>query len=187
MTPPIPRLALADGDANRAAIQHSGELTWREFPSLVDRVKRLLAAEGVAPARRHRVFSTFVEMAYNVLHHGQRAEPREGEPWRRVPAHVALGHEAAGVWIATANLVGTLEAAALERRLRALRAMSAEELRVEYRDELARAVQRAGDTPGAGGGLGLLTIARDAARPLEFEFVPAAERDGAMFRLKVVI
>jgi hypothetical protein len=167
------------------AIHHSGELTWRDFPALAERVKRHLASQGLASAHRHRVFSTFVEMTYNVLNHGLAAEPRPGDPGRRVQAELALGSQDGLVWIASENRVRAGEAPALEHRVRALRAMGPETLRATYRQQVVQGGERG--ALGTGGGLGLLTIARDAARPVEFALVPAAATDAFLFRLKVVV
>lgn len=181
----LPLLAQPGGDA-RPDLHHAGDLSWRDFSKLVDQAKAHLAAQTMPPARRHRVFSTFVEMAYNVLHHAVRSAPKASEPWRLVKAEIALGHAGGAVWIATANLVDAREVPALERRVRAIRAMAPEELRAAYRDQLSRAGERAGSAgAGPGGGLGLLTIARDSALPIEFSFAPATADGGALFSLKV--
>jgi hypothetical protein len=169
------------------SVEFTGELSWREFPALAKRVKEYLATERLAPSQGRRAFSSFVEMTYNVLHHGVPAAPRPGDPGRRVPVRVALGVRDGLVWIVTANLVSAGEGSELESHLLAAAGLGADRVRAAYRDVIVRAGERAGSGPGHKGGLGLLTLARDAAQPLEFEIVPSAVLETALFRLKVTI
>lgn len=187
MALPLPRELFASSGEPAPSFEHVGELSWSDFPALAKRVKALLAAERLEASQGRRAFSSFVEMTYNVMNHGVPAEPRAGEPGRRVPARVALGVHDGLAWIATANLVSAGAAPELERCLQALAAIDADRIHAVYRDVLVRTGDGGRQRPGRMGGLGLLTLARDAALPMEFEIAPAAGLAAALFRLKVTV
>ncbi|MNT96692.1 hypothetical protein D3C72_2388500 [compost metagenome] len=77
----------------------------------------------------------------------------------------------------------------LTDKLDALRAMSLEEIKQSYREQLRNPDHSATDTLSKGAGLGLLTIARDASAPLEYSFAPSPDNEGrtALFHVKARI
>lgn len=186
LAPALLQPLLAGGAPAGASVEHAGELSWRDFPALAHRVKAHLAAGTLAPNQGRRAFSAFVEVVYNVLHHGLAADETPGDPGRRVPARIALGTRDGLIWIAAANLVPAEAAPELERRLRGLAANDPERAHRDYRDALVRTGARAGTAPGREGGLGLLTLARDAARPIQFELAPVGG-GAVLFRLEVTV
>jgi len=175
--------------ASKPMFRHAGELSWQDFPKLAARLRERLASEQLNSSQRQKAFSVFVEVTYNVLHYAKpaRREAGSSEQARQVFAEIALGMEGSAVWIQAANLVTTRQAADLEERLATLRALSSEQARALYRDQLTRGEGGSRSADSKGGGLGLLTVAREACRPLDYTIFPTASGDAAWFRLKVFI
>jgi hypothetical protein len=82
-----------------------------------------------------------------------------------------------------ANPVQAEIADRLREKLEHLRTLTIDEIKREYKETLRA------ETPeeSKGAGLGLLTMARDASEPLEFEFTPAGRDGNIMFCLKATI
>jgi hypothetical protein len=129
-----------------------------------------------------QVFSTFVEMAHNVLHYAAAtaADPPSDEaaPARR--GTIAIGDGGDHHWVASANDVRTEEVPPIRDRLESIERMSGVELREAYVRQLQNDAHESENPLSRGAGLGLLTIARAARRPLEHAFLPVPESNGAL-------
>ena len=173
-----------------AGFRHQGQILWRDFPQIAQGVRQWLDAEGVRAAHRRKVFSTFVEMTYNVLHH---AAPGPRDPLavmsgRTVMATVALASEGPEIWVATENLIKPEQVAGLAERLSRLAVLGPDEVRALYRERVTAGSALPGPPPGNNAGLGLLTIARDAARPLQYSLAPGrAPGDLTTFSLRAYV
>jgi len=176
--------------AGEACFRYQGLILWRDFPEIAQDVRRWLDDKRVGGSHRRKVFSAFVEMTYNVLHHAAPTVrgPLGGGAGRSVLATLALGLEGPEVWVATENLVEPDRAGALAERLTRLVGLLPVEARLLYRDRVAAGTGHPGPTAGNNAGLGLLTVARDAARPLEYSLVPGeAPGELTTFSLKVYV
>lgn len=140
------------------------------------------AANGI----RRRLFSIFVELAQNVVHYSAETlsdqaavdrEIRRGAIW--------IGEQDGRFFVVCANPVERRAVGRIRQKLEPLRAMTVDEIRSRYREQL-RSAPQAGSK---GAGLGFLTVARDASQPIEFDFVDAygADDPTSLFYLKAII
>ncbi|WP_077036214.1 SiaB family protein kinase [Pelomonas sp. KK5] len=155
--------------------------------AMAEAVRLRLEQSGAAGPIRRRLFSCFVEMAQNIIHYSADAltPPKQDDKELR-HGSVCIGVDEEGrYFLLCANPVAADVAGMLRERLEALRRMTLEEIKASYREQL-RNETTPEDSKGAG--LGLLTMARDASEPLEFEFQTTNEEAAtAMFILKTTI
>lgn len=187
---------------------YSGEFTPAVVAAAADSLKQRLATEDASGPAKRKLFSTFVEMAHNILHYAvppedgaapvaaDDAAPAAPGPKGAIGVGKDLpgeGQEAeatpAQYWIVCSNAVDIAHVPRLTDKLDALRAMSLEEIKQSYREQLRNPDHATNDTLSKGAGLGLLTIARDASAPLEYSFVPSADTEArtALFHVKARI
>lgn len=168
----------------------SGDLNQAILAALGEALRHRLEAQGVAGPVRRKLFSTFIEMAQNVIHY---AAPDEGEAARPEETHkrasLALGTEGQDFWIVCGNLVEVDYIPRISGRLTELRALSLPEIKARYRDQMANDDHGNQDGTSKGAGLGFLTIARDSKSPIEFSFAsdPASGGSRAFFIIKAVV
>ena len=165
-----------------------------------EQLKSRLDSEGVKGPVKRKVFSTFVEMAQNVMHYGS-PEPDSAGDADAKPGAVAMGIEEVTAdaalaqaserrhWIVCANLVTVQAIPRISEKLQALQRMTLEEIKESYKRQLLNDDHSKNDQISKGAGLGLLTIARDSKAPLEFSFSSAenGDTDHAYFFVKAVI
>ena len=158
---------------------YAGEFTPPVIAAAADSLKARLATEDASGPAKRKLFSTFVEMAQNILHYaattpaddGSAPAPRGAIGVGREDAADAAGH----YWIVCSNAVDVDYVPRLADKLNAVRAMSLEEIKQSYREQLRNPTHGADDPISKGAGLGLLTIARDASAPLEYSFASTAD------------
>ncbi len=183
---------------------YAGEFTPAVVAAAADSLKQRLATEDASGPAKRKLFSTFVEMAHNILHY---AVPPDDDALpaaaaadapapkgaigvgKDLPADVQASEAPAQYWIVCSNAVDAAHVPRLTDKLDALRAMSLEEIKQSYREQLRNPDHSATDTLSKGAGLGLLTIARDASAPLEYSFAPSPDNEGrtALFHVKARI
>ena len=169
-----------------------GEFTAPMVSAAADTLKARLATEDASGPAKRKVFSTFVEMAQNILHY---AAPSPGDGAQASPrGAIAVGRLAEGstdgqYWLVCRHPVTVEHVARLTDKLTALRAMSLEEIKQSYREQLRNDAHTSTDTQSCGAGLGLLTMARDASAPLEFSFASTSDPHDrtALFHVKARI
>jgi hypothetical protein len=146
---------------------YTGYFSQNIIAAIAEAVKKRIEHMGAEGATRRKLFSSFVEMAQNIMRHGA----------------VCVSNNNGRYFLHCANPVNAEVADRLRLKLSHLRSLTINEIKQEYRDTLRS------ETPvdSKGAGLGLLTVARDASEPLEFDFSPA-DADGNMrFYLKATI
>ncbi|WP_119965393.1 SiaB family protein kinase [Simplicispira lacusdiani] len=167
---------------------YTGEFSPPVIAAAADSLKTRLAAEGASGPATRKLFSTFVEMAHNILHY---AAPADDGSAATPHGTIAIGREdgqdsAGHYWIVCSNPVDLVYVERLSSKLDAVRAMSLEQIKQSYREQLRNSEHRSTDAVSKGAGLGLLTIARDASAPLEYSFSPATDPSGrtTLFHVK---
>lgn len=185
---------------------YAGEFTPAVVAAAADSLKQRLATEDASGLAKRKLFSTFVEMAHNILHYAVPPEDDALEPaaadvpaapapkgaigvGKDLPAAALEGDGPPQYWIVCSNAVDIAHVPRLTDKLDALRAMSLEEIKQSYREQLRNPDHSTTDTLSKGAGLGLLTIARDASAPLEYSFAPSPDAEGrtALFHVKARI
>lgn len=145
-----------------------------------------LSERNAAPALQRRIFSTFVEMTQNVLHY---AAPEVIDGEEHIVGMIAVGAEGNRFWVLCGNRVKSEHVPRLIEKLNAVRNMSSEQIRAAYKDQLRNDQHSQEDEISKGAGLGLLTIARDSATPIEYslETHHASSQDSTLFELRSTI
>ncbi len=154
--------------------------------AMAEAVKLQLEVAGVAGPTRRKLFSSFVEMAQNIVHYSADSlNPASRDDGELRHGSVYIRRESDGRFLLLcANPVEQEVADDLRGKLETLRGMTLDEIKLAYRQTL-RAEKPEGSK---GAGIGLLTVARDASEPLEFDF-DAADGVGQtpVFYLKAAI
>lgn len=136
--------------------------------AMAEAVKLQLEVAGVAGPTRRKLFSSFVEMAQNIIHYSAVSlTPQRQDDGELRHGSVCIRRESDGSFLLLcANPVKQEVAHDLRSKLDTLRKMTLEEIKQAYRQSLRD------ETPAGskGAGIGLLTVARDAREPLEFDF-----------------
>ncbi|WP_028536746.1 SiaB family protein kinase [Paludibacterium yongneupense] len=149
--------------------------------ALRQRLNNHLDASNVA---RRRLFSTFVELAQNVVHYSaEHLTPMNASNHEIRRGAVWVGERDGRFFVVCANPLQRSEQERMREKLEPLRQMSNEEIKSRYREQ--RHLDSEAQSKGAG--LGFLTVARDASEPIEFEFVDNGDSENIMFYLKATI
>jgi hypothetical protein len=152
--------------------------------AMADVVKLQLEVAGVPASTRRKLFSSFVEMAQNIIHYSADSlTPSAVDNGELRHGSVCIRREMDGSFLLLcANPIKPSMAEDLRQKLNALRSMTLEEIKQAYRQTL-REVTPEGSK---GAGMGFLTVARDAREPLEFDF-DANSGGSPVFYLKATI
>ena len=165
---------------------YEGYFSQTIIAAVADAVKLRTEYVGATNATRRKLFSSFIEMTQNIIHYSVDAyAQRNDDGFDNEIRHgsICISTEDEHFHLHCANPVHAEVARQLREKLEHLRSLTIEEIKREYK-EMLRA-ETSADSKGAG--LGLLTVARDASAPLEFEFKPIADSDNVLFYLKATI
>ncbi len=122
-------------------------------------LRNYLAAENIAKAAVLDVFAVYIELAQNVRNYIAVREINQGEAAASI---ITIARWNEGYAISSGNMVLHEDAAPLCNRIKEISAMTPEELKRSYKEQMRRDV-----SPGAlGAGLGLLEIARHSSAPM---------------------
>jgi hypothetical protein len=152
--------------------------------AMAESVRLQLEKSDAAPSKRRKIFSSFVEMAQNITHYSlDSLTPSEQRDEQLRQGSVCIGRDGDHYFLLCANPIAVDNVELLRQRIEPLGSMSVDEIKRLYRESLRE------ETPegSKGGGLGFLTLARDASSPLEFSFAPCGRTDAVMFFIKATI
>jgi hypothetical protein len=122
-------------------------------------LRNYLAAENIAKAAVLDVFAVYIELAQNVRNYITVREINQGEAAASI---ITIARWNDGYAISSGNMVLQGDAAPLCSRIKEISAMTPEELKRSYKEQMRRDV-----SPGSlGAGLGLLEIARHSSSPM---------------------
>ena len=163
---------------------YNGYLSQPIVSAMGEALRSKLEVEDASAKTARRVFSAFVEMMQNIIHYANADDDQAGDT---IPfGNVAVGRQHDSYYIVSGNSVANLHVDRLSAKLDAIRAMSNEEIKAEYKRQLRADEQ---DDNSQGAGLGFLTVARDASQPIEYLFEPFPGAAGSLsfFYLKATI
>jgi len=165
---------------------YEGYFSQTIIAAVADAVKMRIERTGAEGTTRRKLFSTFIEMTQNIIHYSVDAYTRDDSAsFNNEIRHgsIYISAEGGRYHLHCANPVHTDMAALLQQKLEHLRTLSDDDIKREYRKSL-----RNDTMPNSkGAGLGLLTVARDASEPLEFDFIPIPESENVLFYMKATI
>lgn len=165
---------------------YEGYFSQAIIAAVADAVKMRIERSGAAGATRRKLFSTFIEMTQNIIHYSVDAYASDDSPgFNNEIRHgsVYISAENGHYHLHCANPVDMRVADELRQKLERLRTLSGDDIKREYKESLRG--DNAADSKGAG--LGLLTVARDASEPLEFDFIPIPGSENVLFYMKATI
>ncbi|MDR3411704.1 MAG: SiaB family protein kinase [Formivibrio sp.] len=151
--------------------------------AMAETVRLHLEKSGASGATRRKLFSTFVEMAQNIVHYSASSLTAPDQIDEVRHGSVCIGRRENKYFLLCANPVHVGDTDKLRKRLEPLRTMTLDEIKRAYKESLL--AESPADSKGAD--LGFLTVARDASEPIEFEFRSGEPSDMAMFYLKAII
>ena len=151
--------------------------------AMAETVRLHLEKNGVAGTTRRKLFSTFIEMAQNIIHYSASSLTAADQADEVRHGSVCIGRHGDKFFLLCANPVHAEEIGKLRMRLEPLHSMTLDEIKRAYKESLR--AENPADSKGAD--LGLLTVARDASEPLDYEFRDGESSDSAMFYLKAII
>lgn len=168
---------------NGILFYYTGEFSQNVIGAMSDSLKQQLDSVGVSGPARRKVFSTFVEMAQNIMHYADGEAVAAG----RLGA-LAVGRHEERFFVMCGNPVKIEHVERIRNKLEPLRIMNLDEIKAAYRQQL-RNDEHDKDAISRGAGLGFLTVARESAEPLEYQIVFSSQRnDGhAEFYLRATI
>ena len=148
-----------------------------------DTLKQRLDAAGVSGPMRRKVFSTFIEMAQNIMHYADEPTAKGC----KVGA-LAIGQkEDKRYWIVSGNPVRIEHVERIKSKVEPLRTMTIDEIKTAYREQL-RNDEHEKDGLSRGAGLGFLTVAREASEPIDYQIVYRSDQhEYAEFYLRAAI
>ena len=147
---------------------------------------RLESANINYPTQR-RLLSSFIEMGQNVVHYSADSltavDASENEVRFGVLTICREGEDGQFTLTCT-NPVSQRIKDKLQGKLEVLATLSVDEIKSLYR----KALRAEGEEDSKGGGIGLLTLARDSSNPIEFSFVESPDNpEHQMFTLSVTV
>ncbi|MDU4959557.1 MAG: SiaB family protein kinase [Sporomusaceae bacterium] len=130
----------------------------------------------------HNVFSVYIEQAQNIKRYFRRQAVNDASRdliRRAFESIIVIGRQEDRFFVCSGNLVRKDDVDGLRQRLDHVNSLSKEQLKQYYKETL-----RQKSPPGDNAGLGIIDMARKAAVPLEYLFMPRDE-EHAFFTLKV--
>lgn len=174
---------IAHARSEGVVFYHSGNLDEETVASIGALLRRRLQEEGVGGGKSRKVFTTFMEMAQNILHYAAVDEIENGQTGKFGALSVA--HTSQGFEVMCGNFMPTDQVPRVRERLEAVQAMGPDLVRQAYRRQLASDED---DPNSKGAGLGLLTMAASSKAPIAFAFeAPVPPEDKTFLFLKAVI
>jgi hypothetical protein len=164
--------------SEREIFSYSGALSAGIVGATGESLRARLITLNVDGHRARKIFSSFVELAYNIIHHGEPEGVRDVKIVRC--GAIAVWQQEQRYHLRSQSLISAVNAPPIEQRLQALRDLTPEQVRFEFRLRLTNLQYTSDDSPNGGAGLGLLTIARNAAEPIEFQLTPVPSHDGRL-------
>lgn len=178
-----------NADLNGILFYYNGQITQNVILTMGDSLKQRLKEDALldSPQKAKKLFSSFIEMTQNALHYSPDiSSVDEGKS-----AAIAVGTIEDSYFIVCGNLIKNEYIEHIKTKLDPLLNMTMEDIKKAYREQLKNDQHETEDAISKGAGLGLLTIARDASKPMEYSITPVECRvegvELANFFLKVTI
>lgn len=163
------------GERPPVTYSYRGPITESVIAATSQSLRARLLEQQVEKQLARRIFSSFVELTYNILHHGVPEPSGEG----RTLHHGELRlEERDNCFELTATSRMTREAASgLLEKIAQFAGMTRDQIRFEYQLRISNLQYEPADSQRVGAGLGLVTLARDARGPLRARFEDTEEAD----------
>ena len=153
--------------------------------AMSDAVRLQLTISGVDSTTRRKLFSSFVEMAQNIVHYSSDSlTPASQHDAQLRHGSVCISMVDEHYRLICSNPIATTRVQQLRGTLENLRLMTLDDIKRAYKETLRSEAPEGSK----GAGLGFLTMARDASAPLEYRFEPIdSDPVSTMFQLVATI
>jgi hypothetical protein len=163
---------------NGVIFYYTGSFSQNVVAAIGDTLKQRLDSVNASSGSRRKVFSTFIEMAQNILHYAPDVSEGAGAGCPARYGALAVGrNDEEKFFVVCGNPVRMEDVSRLHEKLEPLRQMSIDEIKAAYREQV-RNEDHASDLVSRGAGLGFLTMARDATEPIEYSIAFASDARG---------
>ena len=165
---------------------YGGYFSQSIIAAMADALRHKLEVRESRTATNRRVFSSFIEMAQNVLHYSASGiDDRAQDEGALRFGSVAVGCDGDKYFVMCGNLVHSEFVPMLREKLDPMRRMTLAEIKEAYRQQLR--TEAAATSNGAG--LGFLTLARDVTEPIQYSLidVPGKAECHTFFFLRATI
>lgn len=178
-------------DQSGVIFYYTGGFSQPIVAAIGDTLKQRMESVAASTTARRKVFSTFIEMAQNILHYAAAETPPPDAAPDAAPTKygaLAVGRDGEKFFVVCGNPVRMDDVSRLHEKLEPLRRMSLDEIKTAYREQL-RNDEHDKDTVSRGAGLGFLTMARDATEPIDYSisYSSQAQGDSAHLYLRATI
>ena len=161
----------------------SGPLSQTLLIEIGDVLKNRMKSKEADHSTILKVFSVFIEQAQNIIHYSaEKIITSPSQNFGLSHGVVAVGHDQTHYYVVCGNLLKNESVDKLRNLLTRLQNMSKEELKEYYKEQRKKPAPQ----ESKGAHLGLIELARKAAKPIEFHFHPVNEQD-TFFSLKTEI
>lgn len=169
----------------RVIFYYVGYFSQNVIAAMAEALKLKLASSGADGTQRRRLFSSFIEMAQNIVHYSSEALTPEAQDDRELRhGSVCITQQDGHYVLLCANIIRADDVTRLRTNLQPLRDMTADEIRQAHK----RSLREPSPEGSKGAGLGFLTMAKDSTTPLAFDFEPLeGDAHRVMFYLKTTI
>lgn len=159
----------------------NGPVSQSVVEGLAELMREKMRAEEAGLGVVQKVFAILVEQMQNIVRYSAERRTDGGCP-ALAHGQVVVGREDDGrFFVACGNKIRSSDGEGLVHRIEHIRQLSEQDLKAYYRE--VRRSTTSGSALGAG--LGLIEMARQAARPLDFCVTPL-DSDTSFFAMKVV-
>ena len=158
----------------------SGYLSQAIINTCAETIRARLDKVEASSKVKRKLLAAFIEIAQNVVHYSSESStpPDQDDGDFRFGTICITAADGKFIIMGSNPILAPTESR-LRARLEAVRAMSEDEIRRAYREQLA---SDDAEEHSKGGGLGFLMMARDASAPIEFQFAQDPEW-GEMIRM----
>jgi len=152
--------ALYSGGDKKAVVVHVGELDQDKVNSISTLVETQMENFGVSKSAVKKIFNIVIETLQNIVLHGEK----DNNGYQMT--YFIIGRVNNEFNIHSGNIITSLQAEKLNRRLNSIKSLNDSDLKKQYMDVLSN-----GELSSKGGaGLGFLTIALKSNNNMDFEF-----------------
>lgn len=161
----------------------SGAISQGILEGIGEALRQKMELEDMPMGTIQRVFGILVELMQNIVNYSAERLPEEDMGRAELRFGIlTVGREGRAFFVRCGNFVAREHVEELAERVRMLQGMTKDELKALYRER-----RKAGPGAGSKGArLGLIDIARKAARPPDFNITEVDDKR-AFFSMKVVI
>ena len=165
---------------------YAGYVSQPIIEASADAIRLRLECNAVRYPTQRRLLGAFIEMAQNIVHYSAETLTDSKQTTDELRfGTLCITSTGEGYRVSCSNPVSQEVFERLESKLAVLSKMSIDEIKQTYREALRSDNP---DPTSKGGGIGLLTLAKDAREPIEYAFTDLAHMPSAKnFQLSVTI